>query len=167
MISRAGKNKKRDKFFEIEIVGLSHEGRGIGKINGKTVFVEGALPGETVSAKLVRKRSKFDLAQVQDILVSSQKRVIPECKHFGVCGGCSLQHMSEAYQLDYKEKVLLELLEHHSNLVPEIISKPISADQWGYRQKARLGVKCVKGKGGVVIGFREKFKGYVTDSGGV
>ena len=72
MNSRVGKNKKRDKFFEIEIVGLSHEGRGIGKINGKTVFVEGALPGETVSAKLVRKRSKFDLAQLQDILVSSQ-----------------------------------------------------------------------------------------------
>ena len=164
MISRAGENKKRDKVFEIEIVGLSHEGRGIGKINGKTVFVDGALPDETVNAKLIRKRSKFDLAQLKDILVSSQKRVIPECKHFGVCGGCSLQHMSEKYQLDYKEKVLVELLGHHSNLVPESIFEPISADQWGYRQKARLGVKCVTGKGGVVIGFREKFKGYITDS---
>ena len=143
---------------------LSHEGRGVGKKNGKTVFVDGALPGETVNAKLVRKRSKFDLAQLQDILVSSKKRVSPRCKHFGVCGGCSLQHMSEGDQLDYKEKVLVELLEHHSDLVPEIIFRPISGDQWGYRQKARLGVKCVKGKGGVVIGFREKFKGYITDS---
>ena len=120
MISRVGKNKKRDKFFEIEIVGLSHEGRGIGKKNGKTVFVDGALPGETVSAKLIRKRSKFDLAQLQDILVPSQKRVIPECKHFGVCGGCSLQHMSEEYQLEYKEKVLVELLGQYSNLVPDL-----------------------------------------------
>ncbi len=164
MNSHLGKDKKRGKFFDLEIMGLSHEGRGIGKKNGKTVFVDGALPGETVTAKLIRKRSKFDLAQLQDILVSSRRRVSPECKHFGVCGGCSLQHMSEGDQLDYKEKVLVELLEHHSNLVPEIIFRPISGDQWGYRQKARLGVKCVKGKGGVVIGFREKFKGYITDS---
>ena len=107
-------------------MGLSHEGRGVGRRNGKTVFVDGALPGEKVNAKLIRKKSRFDEAQLQDILVSSKKRVSPRCKHFGVCGGCSMQHLNNEDQLEHKQKVLIELLEHQSNLVPKNIFKSIS-----------------------------------------
>ena len=164
MISSVGRNRKRAKFCELEISGLSHEGRGISERNGKTIFVDGALPGEKVIARIIKKRSRFDEAQVAEILISNENRIDPRCRHFGVCGGCSLQHMNEGDQINHKQSVLLELLKHQSAVVPEKLLPPISSNQWGYRQKARLGVKWVKGKNGVVVGFREKFKGFVTDS---
>lgn len=156
------RNRRREP-IEVTIDGLSHEGRGVGRIDGKTVFVQGALPGERVIARVIKRRGRFDEAELVEVVQPAARRIEAKCGHFGVCGGCSLQHMDEAYQLEHKQSVLLELLAHHANCEPEIIAEPMRGPQWGYRRKARLGAKLVTAKGGVIVGFRERAKPYVTD----
>ena len=161
-MSRRRAAKPREP-VEVFITDLSHEGRGVGRVDGKTIFVHGALPDETVLAKVLKRRGRFDEAEVVNVLKPSPRRVAPRCPHFGTCGGCSLQHMSEADQLAHKQAVLLELLEHQAKVVPDSVAPPVRSPQWGYRRKARLGVKYVEKKGGVIVGFRERAKPYVTD----
>ncbi len=145
------------------ITGMSHDGRGIARINGKTVFVDGALSGEEVEFVYTRKRAKFDEAKVSEIITSSPHRVVPRCAHFGMCGGCSLQHLSSEEQLALKQQTLLEQLQHFGNLQPEQLLPPLTAPVWGYRRKARLGVKFVIKKGRVLVGFREKNGRFLAD----
>lgn len=142
---------------------LSHEGRGIGRIDGKTVFVHGALPGEEVRAKILRKHPRFDEAEVVEVINPCGDRIEPRCEYFGVCGGCSLQHVDEEFQLRHKQHVLLELLQNQAHISPHRVAQPIRGPQWGYRRKARLGVKLVPKKGGVLVGFRERAKSFITD----
>jgi 23S rRNA (uracil1939-C5)-methyltransferase len=156
--------RRRREPVEVSIDNLSHEGRGVGRINGKTVFVHGALPGERVRARILRRRARFDEAEVLEVLVPSGDRIAPRCASFGVCGGCSMQHVGEAYQLQHKQDVLIELLQHQAGITPRRIADPIRGPQWGYRRKARLGVKSVAKKGGVLVGFRERAKPYIADS---
>ena len=98
------KLKKQKMPFPVEafIDSLSHDGRGIARINGKTVFIDGALLGEKVKLKYISVRSKFDEAVTTEIVTASEKRIVPECKYFKICGGCSLQHMHPQYQVDHK-----------------------------------------------------------------
>ncbi len=149
--------------IEVDIDNLSHEGRGVGRHEGKTVFVDGALPGERVSARVLKSRGRFDEAETVTVLTAADTRATPPCAHYGVCGGCSLQHASEALQLEHKQSVLLELLRHQGGLQARTVNPPLQSPQWGYRRKARLGVKLVPKKGGVIVGFREKSSPYVTD----
>lgn len=148
---------------EVVIDNLSHEGRGVGRVEGKTVFVHGALPGERVQARVLRRHGRYDEADVVAVLEAAPGRVTPACAHFGVCGGCSLQHADESTQLAHKQAVLLELLEHQGGLRPATVAAPVTGPQWGYRRKARLGVKQVAKKGGILVGFRERAKPYVAD----
>ena len=145
------------------IEGLSHEGRGIARDEGKTVFVHNGLPGETVAAKVTRRKAHFDEADAIEIENPNPQRQIPKCHHFGVCGGCSLQHMLPEYQRSHKESVLLDLLKHRAGIKPEKKIKPISGRAWGYRRRARLSAKSVSAKGGLILGFRERNGRYVTD----
>jgi 23S rRNA (uracil1939-C5)-methyltransferase len=154
---------RRREPVEVTIDNLSHEGRGVGRIDGKTVFVHGALPGERVHAKILRKHPRYDEAEVIDVIESSSERIEARCEYFGVCGGCSMQHVDETFQLRHKQDVLIEVLEHQAGITPERVAHPIQGPQWGYRRKARLGVKSVPKKGGVLVGFRERAKPYVTD----
>jgi len=147
----------------LAIDNLSHEGRGVARDAGKTVFVHGALPGERVTARITRRRGRYDEAETVAVDVASAARVTPRCPHFGVCGGCSLQHATRELQLAHKQSVLLELLQHHAGLRPARVLAPIADAAWGYRRKARLGVKWVAKKGGIVLGFRERAKPYVAD----
>jgi 23S rRNA (uracil1939-C5)-methyltransferase len=141
----------------VTITSLSHEGRGVAQtIEGKTVFIEGALPQERVNFTLLKRRSRFDEAKVHEVLSASSERVLPACPHVEICGGCSLQHMDAKVQVMHKQAVVLEQLRHFGGLVPETIAAPCEGPIWGYRRKARLGVKFVPKKGGVLIGFREK-----------
>ena len=148
---------------EATITGLSHEGRGICKIDEKTTFVFGGLPDETVVLTYRKKRNKFDEATVTEVLKQSDLRVKPPCEFFGLCGGCSLQHMQHNYQLEHKQKTLLELLQHQANTQPEEILTPLTALQLGYRRKARLSVNYVPKKEKVMVGFRERRGRYVAD----
>ena len=147
---------------EYLIESLSHEGRGIARVDGKTVFVFGALPGERVVAKLTRSRRKFDQATVIEVLEASPLRIEPRCAAFRICGGCSLQHLSAEDQLEHKQRALLEMMAHAEIEAGEIM-EPLRGEPWGYRQMARLAVKHVPGKGRVLVGFRERETPYVAD----
>jgi len=164
MASRRAKRIPQEP-VEMTINALSHEGRGIASVNGKTTFVFNALPGETVLAQYTQCRGKFDEADAIEILKPSTQRIVPKCAVFGVCGGCSLQHMSTDDQLVLKQKMLAEQFQHFGQVVPKEWLLPLTAETWGYRQKARLGVRYVPKKGGVLVGFRERGGRFLTDMG--
>ncbi len=145
------------------IESLSHEGRGIARIDGKTVFIEGALPGEQVRFLYTRKRGQFDEGRTVEVLAPSSLRVEPRCRHYGLCGGCSLMHLDGEEQILHKQSVLLEQLQRLGGVEPERILPPLSASRWGYRRKARLGVKYVAGKEKALVGFREKHSSFIAD----
>lgn len=142
---------------------LAHEGRGIAMVEGKTVFVDGGLTGELVRFQVTRKRSSLDEGRVIEVLEAAADRVEPGCKHFGICGGCSLQHMHTGAQIAHKQAVLLELLQHFGGVQPLEVLPPLQAEGYGYRRKARLGVKYVIKKDQVLVGFREKASHFLTD----
>ena len=144
------------------IESIDHEGRGMAHVDGKAVFVEGALPGETVEYAVRRARPNYDQAQATRIVRASAQRVAPRCPHFGVCGGCSLQHLDPLAQAAVKQRVMEDAFKHLSRLAPEIVDPAITGLFWGYRCRARLGVRLVPGRG-VLIGFHEKRSSYIAD----
>jgi 23S rRNA (uracil1939-C5)-methyltransferase len=135
---------------------LSHDGRGIARVNGKVVFIEGALPGEIVRYGLYKQKKDFDEGVKLEILKASPERVEPKCPHFGICGGCSLQHLSSQGQLQHKNMHWVQLMKKMGAGAPEELLQPLQAHPWHYRRKARLGVKYVAKKQKTLIGFREK-----------
>ncbi|MFZ5757513.1 MAG: 23S rRNA (uracil(1939)-C(5))-methyltransferase RlmD [Pseudomonadota bacterium] len=146
-----------------EIHRLAHDGRGIASVDGKAVFVEGALPGETASFRYVFQRKTFDEAVVSRVENPAADRIEPACRHAAVCGGCSLQHLAPASQLALKQTVLREQLQHFGSVQPGEWLPPLAGAPLGYRRKARLAVRYVAGKGGVLVGFREKRNAKVAD----
>jgi len=148
---------------EADIVDLAHDGRGVARVAGKAVFIDGALPGERVRFRVLKRRRHFDEAGLVDVLLASPDRVAPRCPHFGICGGCSLQHMAPAAQLAAKQKQLLENLQRIGNVQPARVLDPLRGPEWAYRRRARLGVKYVHKKGRVLAGFREREKPYIAD----
>jgi len=135
----------------------------VARRDGKAVFVEGALPGEEVSCRYTVHRSRYDEARVVDVLAPSPERIEPRCAHFGVCGGCALQHLEPTGQLAIKQRWLLDSLTHIGKVEPEQVLEPMTGPLWGYRRRARLGVKWVTKKGRVLVGFRERHSPYVAD----
>lgn len=146
------------------ITSLSHDGRGISRIDGKTIFIDGALPEELVEFAFTKRHSNFDEAKTVAVLKSSPHRVPALCPHFGVCGGCSLQHLAHDEQLKFKEQVVLEQLAHFGHQ-SQIFSKlpPLSGAIWNYRYKARLSAKFVAKKNKLLLGFHEKNGRFVAD----
>jgi len=148
---------------ELFIESLDHEGKGIGHRDGKTIFVDGALPGEVVIASSYRKKPDFEQAQATQILKSSPFRVTPGCVWFGLCGGCTHQHLDESAQVAAKQRVLEDCFKHIGKVTPETMLSPIHGQTWGYRTRARLSVRHVAKKGGVLVGFHERRSSYVAD----
>ncbi len=142
---------------------LSHEGRGIASVKGKTTFIEGALPGETVVFTYKKRRNRFDEGVAVEVVQASADRVTPRCIHFSECGGCALQHMDPMAQIHFKQSVVLENLLHFGGVTPTDILPPILGPVYGYRRKARLGVKYVLKKGKVLVGFKAKNPNYLAD----
>ena len=139
-----------------EIESLDHEGRGVAHVGGKVVFVDGALPGESVSFRRLRRRRRHDEAAIVEVHRPSPDRVAPRCAHFGVCGGCALQHLSHGAQLAVKGRIVSEALERIGRVAPERWLEPLAGPTWAYRRRARLGCKFVDKKGRVFVGFRER-----------
>ena len=148
---------------ELDVESLDLEANGIAHHEGKVVFVRGALPGERVRAAVVRRKPRFDVAQAFEVLRESHARVAPRCPHFGVCGGCSMQHLEPRAQLAIKQRALEDQLWHIGKVRPETVLRPIAGPPWGYRYRARLSVRNVVKKGGVLVGFHEKGSSYVAD----
>ncbi len=142
---------------------LSHDGRGIAKINGKTTFIDNALPAETVQFRYTSAQRKFDEGIAITIDNPSSHRVEPKCKFFDICGGCALQHLDIEQQHALKQNTLLEQFSHFGQIDVNDTFKPLIADVWGYRRKARLGVRYVHKKNQVLVGFREKRSNFIAD----
>ena len=147
----------------LDIESLDHEGRGVAHHDGKVVFVDGALPGETATAAVYRKKPSFELARMDRLLRESPTRTQPGCVWFGLCGGCSLQHADIRLQVAAKQRVLEDNLRHIGKVAAGTILSPIQGPTWGYRRRARLTVRHVAKKGGVLVGFHEKKSSYVAD----
>jgi len=144
----------------IESVDL--EAQGIARYEGKVVFVAGALVGERVDAEVLRERPSYVKAQAVQWHSHSPDRVVPACPHYGVCGGCSIQHASESAQIAYKQRVLEDTLWHIGRIRAREVLPPLRGPSFGYRSRARLSVRWVDKKGGLLIGFRERASSYVT-----
>ena len=158
------KNKNKiPREFELDILDLSHDGRGVGRVDGKTVFVSGALTGETVRARQTGRNRHFDEAETLEVLKASADRVTPRCAHFGVCAGCVLQHLAEDQQIVAKQQVLLDNLQRIGHVQPETVLPPLTDAAWGYRRKGRFSVRFVEKKGRTVIGFRELNPRFVAE----
>lgn len=149
--------------IEAEITTLTHEGRGLAHHAGKAVFVDGALAGERVRFRYTRTQRRYDEAVVIEVLRAAPERVTPRCAHFGVCGGCSLQHMAASAQIRAKQASLEDVLARIGKVTPDTWLAPLTAEAWGYRHKARLGVRYVAKKGRTLVGFRERGGSFITD----
>lgn len=155
------RSKRKRKLLSAEpiqavIESLTHDARGVARINGKAVFIEGTLPGEVVMFTYVDQHKRYDEGQLVEVLQPSVHRVEPRCVHFSTCGGCSLQHMDPAEQIHAKQQMLLDSLTHIGKVTPESWLPPLIGPQWGYRHKGRLGAKYVLKKSIMLVGFREK-----------
>ena len=175
MRNRQASSGKRQDVEEVLVTGLSHDGRGLArtlaapsgkasvhragkavrsKEQGKTLFIDGALPGETVSVQVLEDRRRFINGRVEAVIHASEDRVNPPCKHFKQCGGCSLQYWSHSGQLAGKQDIVLDQLRRFSSLTPQNIASPLVSEPYGYRHRARLSIRWQKG--GLALGFREK-----------
>lgn len=146
-----------------DIVSLDHDGRGVARIDGKAVFVPGALPGETVLLQRKRRRRRHDEAELLEVLQPAPERVVPRCRHFGSCGGCTLQHLSHDAQLAAKGRMVADELARIGGVEPERWLPPLSGPVWAYRRRARLGCKFVDRKDRVLVGFRERGSPYIAE----
>jgi 23S rRNA (uracil1939-C5)-methyltransferase len=160
--------KKRKKTLPTEpvrtlIQSLTHDGRGVTRIEGKPVFIEGALPGEDVTFLYTDIRRDFAEGKITEIHTASVGRVTPLCASFGVCGGCSFQHVADSVQIGEKQSLLVEQFERIGKLSAIDLFPPLTGPSWGYRHKARLGVKYVAKKGRVLVGFRERSTPFLAD----
>jgi 23S rRNA (uracil1939-C5)-methyltransferase len=144
------------------VVALTHDAEGVVR-DGKAAFVAGALPGERIRFRRTRRHRQHDEAELLEVLESSADRVVPKCAHFGVCGGCALQHLSADAQLEIKQAELRDNLERVGKVTPREWLVPLRGPVWNYRRRARLGSKFVTKKDRVVVGFRERLAPYVAD----
>ena len=142
---------------------MSQDGRGIAHIDGRAVHIHGVLPNEKVLFTYTRRRRRFDMGVLTELLEPSPERVQPKCPHFGVCGGCSLQHQAPKAQIATKQQTLLQALQQTGVKPAKLLTPLLAESPWGYRRKARLGAKYVVKKGRVLVGFRERNSSFVAD----
>lgn len=152
--------KKPDATAYIE--SLTHEGHGVARIDGKAVFIDGALPGETVLYRSLSHSKNYDTGRMIEVVTASPDRVTARCQYFGTCGGCSLQHLRAEAQLPAKQQVLHDNLERIGKVQPATWLPPLTGPHWGYRRKARLGARLLKNKAVAIVGFREKRSAYLA-----
>lgn len=153
----------------LDIESLDMEARGVGHLGnedgspGKVIFVEGALPGERVRFKSYRRKAKWEAADMTELLRESALRARPRCDYFGLCGGCAMQHLNVPAQVAIKQRVLEDALHHLGKVKAETMLRPIQGPDWGYRYRARLSVRHVEKKGGVLVGFHERRSSFIAD----
>jgi 23S rRNA (uracil1939-C5)-methyltransferase len=143
--------------LDLEAQGVAHNAAG------KVVFIEGALPGEEVTVQVHRRKNQWEQASLVALRRESAQRVVPRCPHFGVCGGCKMQHLHVAAQVATKQRALEDALWHLGKLRPERLLRAMEGPAWGYRYRARLSVRHVVKKGKVLVGFHERKSSYVAD----
>ncbi|MEQ1597915.1 MAG: 23S rRNA (uracil(1939)-C(5))-methyltransferase RlmD [Methylotenera sp.] len=161
--NKARQNPALNPILTATIESLDQEGRGVAHVEGKTIFIDGALPNERVTYQSQHIKASYEVASVVEILTPSNQRVTPKCPHFGLCGGCKLQHLDAKSQVEEKQKLLEADLWHIGKVKAENMLPPLYGPTWGYRHKARLSVKYVQKKERVLVGFNEKGTRFVAD----
>ena len=148
----------------LSVESLDLEGQGVAhNAEGKVVFIEGALPGEQAQVSVYRRKNQWEQATITALRRESSQRVSPRCPHFGVCGGCKMQHFHAGAQIATKQRALEDGLWHLAKVKPDQVLRPIEGPAWGYRYRARLSVRYVAKKGKVLVGFHERKSSYVAD----
>ena len=158
----ARRRKAKSKVYELNIESLSHEGRGISHQDNKIIFTRGALPGEKVIASRSLSRAKYEEADIVEILQPSPDRIEPKCAVYGICGGCSFQHLSSQDQISAKQDWVQSAFKGQAKVLPKEWLDPLLLEGWGYRRKARLGVRYVNKKDKLLVGFRERKSSFIT-----
>ncbi len=161
--NKSRQNPAENPILIATIESLDQEGRGVAHVEGKTIFIDGALPQEKVTYRANHIKASYEIANVVEVLIPSNQRVTPKCPHFGLCGGCKLQHLDAQAQVAEKQKLLEADLQHIGKMQAENMLPPLYGPTWGYRHKARLSVKYVQKKQRVLVGFNEKGTRYVAD----
>ncbi len=162
MSSTRRRNKLPTEAVELQVQRLSHDGRGVASINGKIAFVDGALTGETATARYVARHKQYDELRAETILVPAAERVEPPCAYASVCGGCAMQHLHPDAQIQLKERVLHEQMQHIGGLQQYEHLPALRSQSVGYRRKARLAVRYVVKKDAMLVGFREKNSTFIA-----
>jgi len=162
-MSRRNRKSLPSEAFPAHIDDLASDSRGVARLDGKTVFIEGALPGEEVTFVYRSQRKHYDEGVVAEVLHAARERVVPQCAYFAICGGCALQHLDAEAQLRFKQQWVAEQFRRIGGVEPGPAMAPIIGPSWGYRGRARLGVRYVEKKDSVLVGFREKRSSYLTD----
>ncbi len=147
----------RIESLDLEAQGVAH------RADGKVVFVEDALPGDVVQVDVRRRKNNWEQGTLRALRRESAQRVVPRCPHFGVCGGCRMQHLHVGAQVAVKQRALEDALWHLGKVRPERLMRPIEGPAWGYRHRARLSVRFVAKKGRVLVGFHERKSSFVAD----
>ena len=148
------RQKKTELPDTLNIERLSIEGRGVSRVNGKTIFVAGALPGEEVRATLTKPGKRFDEATTLEVVTSSPNRITPACEYYEQCGGCDQQHLTSDTAISSKEVQILEILKRQSQIEPDSVAPPLRSEKlWEYRRSARVGINQ-RDNGDLIIGFR-------------
>ena len=160
--AKSAKKSSKDYPDSISIDRLSHEGRGIAKVDGKTLFIEGALPGEKVSFSITEQHRRYDEAICTEILIASPDRVEPQCGHYGQCGGCDLQHLNHDRQIETKQLLVLDQLKRLGGVEPESITEPLTSPAWQYRRSCRIGINQLSRDGSAIVGFRRRGSNKLT-----
>lgn len=166
--------KSTNQPITLTINALTHEGRGVAVYDeshgkqyqdrwGKKIFVDFALPDETVQAIINTTKKSFDEGESIQVITPSADRQPAICQHFGVCGGCNLQHLHADKQLAHKQQTLANHLNHFANTTPDVWLTPVVGERTGYRTKARMGVRYVTKKDAILVGFRERASNFLTD----
>ncbi len=155
--------RKPNPILEVDITDLTHDGRGVARPDGKALFVTGGLPGERALVRVTARHRAWDEGRVEQLLVRAPERIEPHCPHFGLCGGCVLQHLPAGHQIAAKQRVLTENFERIGKVAPGEWLEPLTDQPWGYRRKGRLSVKWVDKKDKALVGFREVDPRFVAD----
>jgi 23S rRNA (uracil1939-C5)-methyltransferase len=148
---------------QLEVVDLSHEAQGIARLDGRAVFIDGALPGETVEVQLLQRRKGVQEAKLIRVVTASADRVEPKCQHYAMCGGCAEQHLSPDRQLQLKQTQLLDNMARIGKVEVPTVLPPLQTDVWNYRRRARLGARWVPQKNRTLVGFRERSNSKLAD----
>ena len=160
---RFRKKKLSEVPVRVTIEALAHDGRGIAHVEGKVVFIDEALPGEELEFVYTDSRRDYAEGKVVELITKSDVRAEAKCPHYGVCGGCSFQHVKDEAQISIKEGLLKEQFSGIGKVDITQIWEPITGPHWGYRRKARMGVKYVAKKGRVLVGFRERRNPFLAE----
>jgi 23S rRNA (uracil1939-C5)-methyltransferase len=160
--TKSSKKTLDDYPSSITVERLSHEGRGVAKVNGKTLFIEGALAGETVAFSVTQKHRRFDEATCTEIIEASADRVTPKCPHYGQCGGCDMQHLAHDQQIQTKQNLVVDQLQRLGGFQPEAVLEPLVSPEWEYRRSCRIGINQLSKGGSAIVGFRRRGSNKLT-----